>query len=83
MKPTNPKPTDPVVTVSPTTNPSGYKKGDANQDGYVDIKDATYIQMHVAEYAQARTIDKTLADMDNNGKITVADATLVQILIAS
>ena len=83
VKPTNPKPTDPVVTVSPTTNPSGYKKGDANQDGYVDIKDATYIQMHVAEYAQARTIDKTLADMDNNGKITVADATLVQILIAS
>ncbi len=83
VKPTTPKPTDPVVTVTPTTNPAGYQKGDANRDKYVDIKDATYVQMYVAEYAEARNIDVNLADMDGNGKITVVDATLIQYYIAS
>ena len=82
-KPTTPRPTDPDITVSPTTNPSGYQKGDANRDHYVDIKDATYIQMHVAEYAEARSIDVNLADMNGDGKITVVDATALQFYIAS
>ena len=83
LKPTTPKPTEPDVTVSPTTNPAGYQKGDANKDHYVDIKDATYIQMHVAEYLEAKNIDVSIADMDGNGKITVVDATLIQFYIAS
>ena len=83
VKPTTPKPTEPDVTVSPTTNPAGYQKGDANKDHYVDIKDATYIQMHVAEYLEAKNIDVSIADMDGNGKITVVDATLIQFYIAS
>ncbi|MER2080766.1 MAG: starch-binding protein [Ruminococcus sp.] len=79
VRPTNP----PTPTVSPTTTPSGYQVGDANKDHYVDIKDATYVQMYCAEYPEAKTIDKTLADVNGDGKVTVVDATAIQYLIAS
>ena len=52
-------------------------------DGYVNIKDATYVQKHCAEYADAKVIDLNTADMNRDGKITVVDATYIQkILIA-
>lgn len=49
----------------------------------MDIKDATYVQMYCAEYPEAKTIDKTLADVNGDGKVTVVDATAIQYLIAS
>ena len=83
-QPTTAKPTTPVATTAPVTTtpqpttPSGYNKGDANMDHYFNIKDATYVQMHVAEYDEAKDIVIALADMSGDGRITVLDATLIQ-----
>ena len=82
-QPTTAKPTTPVATTAPITTPqpttpSGYNKGDANMDHYFNIKDATYVQMHVAEYEEAKDIVIALADMSGDGRITVLDATLIQ-----
>ena len=89
VTPTDPviTPTDPVITpTQPTTAPGGddpgVLKGDADGNGVVNVKDATYVQKHVAEMEDALTINIKVADMDGDGKITVADATLIQILIA-
>ena len=89
VDPTDPviTPTDPVITpTQPTTAPGGddpgVLKGDADGNGVVNVKDATYVQKHVAEMEDALTINLKAADMDGDGKITVADATLIQILIA-
>lgn len=74
--------TQPYTSAQPTTQrettPSGYSKGDANMDHYFDIKDATYVQMHVAEFDEAQNISIALADMNNDNRITVLDATLIQ-----
>ena len=77
--PTNP-PTQPSTgSDQPSTGSDPeYQKGDANMDGKVDIKDATYIQMHVAKYEEAKTIIVSVADMSGDGVITVLDATLIQ-----
>lgn len=73
----------PTPTVAPTTSPSGYRFGDANQDGDVNIMDVTYIQKHCAEYADARTIDLSLADINHDGIMTVSDATALQYILAT
>ena len=73
----------PTPTVAPTTSPSGYRFGDANQDGDVNIMDVTYIQKHCAEYADARTIDLSLADINRDGIMTVSDATALQYILAT
>ena len=77
-KPTTPVPTTAPITSAQPTTPSGYSKGDANMDHYFNIKDATYVQMHVAEYDEAKDIVIALADMSGDGKITILDATLIQ-----
>ena len=51
-------------------------------DHFVNIKDATYVQKYCAEFPEARTIRLELADVDRDGKITVTDATAIQITIA-
>lgn len=73
----------PTPTVAPTTSPSGYRFGDANRDGDVNIMDVTYIQKHCAEYADARTIDLSLADINRDGIMTVSDATALQYILAT
>ena len=47
-------------------------------DGKFDIKDATYVQMHVAQYSEASYILVSVADMSGDGVITVLDATMIQ-----
>lgn len=49
-------------------------KGDANDSGSVDIRDATTIQKHVA--GMGRT--NTAADVDGNGAVNIKDATTIQ-----
>ncbi len=85
VTPTDPvvQPTDPVVQpTNPGGDDPGILKGDADGNGVVNVKDATYVQKHIAELDDALTINIKVADMDGDGKITVADATLIQILIA-
>lgn len=66
-------PTDPVVT--------GFL-GDANEDGKVNIKDATLIQKAIANLTELTEIGKSFADADLNTKINIKDATAIQKHIA-
>lgn len=65
--------------------------GDANQDGTVNIKDVTYLQMHIAGKKNpdgSPLIDETnkqlfdSIDMNNDGKLTVNDVTALQTYLA-
>lgn len=51
--------------------------GDVNQDGAVDISDATYIQKYIVKMISLTDDQKSLADVDGNG-ISVADASVIQ-----
>ncbi|WP_295057202.1 hypothetical protein [Ruminococcus sp.] len=68
-----------------------YLKGDANQDGIVNINDVTYLQMHIAGNKNtdgSAFIDETnkqlfdCVDMNKDGKLSVADVTALQIQIS-
>ena len=68
-----------------------YLKGDANQDGVVNVKDVTYLQMHIAGNKNtdgSSLIDETnkqlfnCVDMNKDGKLSVADITALQIHIS-
>ena len=55
-----------------------YVIGDADEDGKVNVKDATAIQKHTAGIAILDVIGRELADVDENGSVNVKDATAVQ-----
>ena len=68
-----------------------YLKGDANQDGVVNVKDVTYLQMQIAgnkntdgssliDEANKQLFD--CVDMNKDGKLSVADVTALQIQIS-
>jgi len=68
-----------------------YLKGDANQDGIVNVNDVTYLQRHLAGNKNtdgSAFIDETnkqlfdCVDMNKDGKLTVADVTALQIHIS-
>ena len=68
-----------------------YLKGDANQDGIVNVNDVTYLQMHIAGKKTtdgSAFIDETnkllfdCIDMNKDGKLSVADVTALQIHIS-
>ena len=68
-----------------------YLKGDANQDGIVNINDVTYLQRHLAGSLNtdgSAFIDETnkqlfnCVDMNKDGKLSVADVTALQIHIS-
>ncbi len=56
--------------------------GDANEDGKVNIKDATAIQKHVASLITLSESGAFLADVDVNVNINIKDATAVQKHVA-
>ena len=68
-----------------------YLKGDANQDGVVNVNDVTYLQMHLIGQLNndgSAYIDETnrelfnCVDMNSDGKLTIFDATEIQLYIA-
>lgn len=61
---------------------SGYKTGDADLNGSINIKDATLIQKNVAGLASLEGEALSLADADANGVVNVKDATLIQKFVA-
>lgn len=56
--------------------------GDTNVDTYVNIKDVTQIQRHLAELELFNDYQLGLADVDRNGAVTIADATTLQGYLA-
>lgn len=63
-------------------------KGDTNRNGVVDVNDVTYLQIQIANGEGSTLIDITnkawfdAADMENDGKLDVLDATALQIYLA-
>ncbi len=56
--------------------------GDVNEDGKVNIKDATLIQKAIANLTELTGIGEALADADLNTRINIKDATAIQKHIA-
>ena len=56
--------------------------GDANEDGKINIKDATLIQKSIANLTTLTEAGEELADADLNTKINIKDATAIQKHIA-
>ncbi len=56
--------------------------GDANCDGRIDIKDATYIQKSIAKTVTVNFSNKLRADVDFSGDINVKDGTRIQKKVA-
>lgn len=63
--------------------PSQKIAGDADGDGELNIKDATYIQLYLADLLDETEIDLSVCDMDNDGYINVKDVTYIQLRIAN
>ncbi|MBQ9742112.1 MAG: dockerin type I repeat-containing protein [Ruminococcus sp.] len=63
------------------TDPKGVL-GDANEDGKVNVKDATAIQKHVASLSTLTDSGVELADVNQDTKVNVKDATAIQKHIA-
>ncbi len=63
--------------------PSQKISGDADSDGELNIKDATYIQLYLADLLDETEIDLSVCDMDNDGYINVKDVTYIQLRIAN
>ena len=61
--------------------PGTYTFGDVNLDGYVDITDATLVQLHIVgkEKLQLKGVHAFLADVDDSGSIDITDATFIQL----
>lgn len=68
------------TTPDEATPDETYIIGDANADGKVNVKDATYIQKYIAGLID--TIDEEVADCDGDGKVNIKDATAIQKFVA-
>lgn len=69
-----------TTTAPSTTTPTGFKCGDANLDGVVDIADATAIIQHIGNEGRYGLPDDAIkvADTNADGAITGADALIIQ-----
>lgn len=57
--------------------------GDVDGDNNIEVRDATWIQRHVAKEGMPFVINKTTADVDDDGIVTVMDATAIQYYLAN
>lgn len=81
-EPTETKPTDPTVT-DPTVPTEKVLIGDADQDGFIKIGDATAIQRHLSRIVLLSELGVIAADCNGDGQVTIKDATLIQKYLAS
>ncbi len=56
--------------------------GDINDDGKVDVTDATLLQKHIALLTELDSDALAVADMNSDGYITISDVTIIQRIIA-
>ena len=67
------------TTIAPTTEPLPvFILGDVNDDGKVDVSDATLVQMHAAEIITFDAIHCLAADVNKDGVADIIDVTLIQ-----
>ena len=73
---------DSYEPTTPPTSPDTALVGDADQNGAVNVKDATLIQKHVAFIITLSESAQSCADADQSGSINVKDATVIQKYVA-
>lgn len=56
--------------------------GDADMNGEMNVKDATHIQMYLANFISEDEIDLSVCDLDCDGDVSVKDATQIQMILA-
>lgn len=71
-----------VLLDQPQPQPIPYLLGDATHDGYVNVRDVTAIQRHVAEFTLLTGVDFAAADVNGDGIVTIDDATTLQSFLA-
>lgn len=69
--------TAPTEPTSPNTNPL-FMLGDVNEDGKLNIRDATLIQKYLAKMATADDLSLLAADFNLDSRINIKDATGIQ-----
>lgn len=69
------EPTDPIVPQP------GYKVGDVNKDGVIDIKDATYLSLALVQ-KNGYTVTLELGDVNKDGVMNARDITALQRIVA-
>ncbi len=76
--------TDNYVVEEPTQPPTEPESllGDVNNDGVVNITDATLIQMYLVEMVELTNKQLELADTDKDSVVSIRDATLIQMYAA-
>ncbi len=73
-------PTEPT-TEPPTTIPTPtYQVGDVDENGTINIRDATTLQLFIAKFVADINLD--LADFDGSGVVDIRDATMIQMRVA-
>ena len=58
---------------------AGYKIGDLNGDGEIDVLDATIVQKAASGKAALNDVENTLADVNDDNNVDVLDATDIQL----
>lgn len=81
---TTAEPTPIETTTVSVEAPSGYKAGDANEDGSVNMADVTAIVQHIGNKDEYGLNDAGLKNADTNidGQVTGEDALIIQEFIA-
>lgn len=59
-----------------------YALGDANNDGKLNIRDATIIQKDLAQITELSYAGNVVADVNGDGNVTIKDATAIQKQLA-
>ena len=81
--PTPTQGTNPVQPTQPTNPPAGKVLiGDVDFNGRITVKDATLIQIHLAEMQQLSTEAQAAADVNQDTLLTVKDVTVLQRYLA-
>ena len=67
----------------PCEQPDSYGLlGDANEDGIINVMDATSVQKYLAGLSSLSDTGMYLADVDSNGIVNIMDATTIQKYLA-
>ena len=70
------------ATEAPQDAPAALLCGDANNDGFVDIMDASTVQKYIAEEISREELNFDAADVDFDDDVTIQDVTMIQMLLA-
>ena len=71
-----------VFTVPGKGATHGYQLGDANDDGYINMKDVLHIRRYIALIERERDINLLSADVDKDNAVTMKDVLDIRRVIA-